>query len=189
MQTFFSLRYIYYSSIVGSTVQIIRAHLDGTNATVLVNHTSISTTIVDLTLDKARNRLYFCDSVNNLLKYIDLTTFRVYTALSGNLGHCIGLTIDNVTLYWTANGEGGFTGAIYKAEATYQSSPQMIADGFSEPTGIYAYNSRISLAPGNRLTTCSVGINICFGLFVSCSVERKESLVYWPCNRPRYKIQ
>ena len=164
-QTFFSRRYIYYSSIVGSTVQIIRANLDGTNVKVLVNHSSISTTRVDLTLDKARDRLYFCDSVKNLLKYIDLTTFRTYTALSGNLGNCIGLTIDNGTLYWTAIGEGGFTGAIFKAEATHQSSPQMVADGFAEPTGIYAYNSRISLAPGNRQSTFSVGINICFGLF------------------------
>lgn len=167
-QTFFSRRYIYYSSIVGSTVQIIRAYLDGSNVKVLVNHSSISTTRVDLTLDKARDRLYFCDSVKNLLKYIDLTNFRTYTALSGNLGNCIGLTIDNGTLYWTANGEGGFTGAIFKAEATHQSSPQMVADGFAEPTGIYAYNSRISLAPGNRQSTFLLGSIFALACFMFC---------------------
>ena len=124
--------------------------MDGKNAIVLANYSSTSPTTVDVVLDKPGNRLLFSDSYNDLIQYFDLATMRIHTLLSGNLHHPVGLTMQSNTLYWTATGDGSFSGAIFKAETTNPSNAQMIADGFSYPTGIYAYNSSAALAPGSE---------------------------------------
>ena len=146
----FALRYIYYSS-VGEDIQILRADMDGKNEAVLANLSKTGPTIVDVALDKLGNRLFFSDQYDNRIRYIDLRTSQIHTLLSGNLHHPIGLTIWNNTLYWTAGGNGGFSGAIFKAEAVAGSTVQMIADGFWYPYGIYAHNSSAHQTPGNLL--------------------------------------
>ena len=125
--------------------------MDGKNKVALANLSKTAQTIVDVALDKFSNRLFFSDQYNNLIRYIDLHTSQIHTLLSGNLHHPTGLTIWNNTLYWTAEGNGGFSGAIFKAEAIVGSTVEMIADGFGEPYGIYAHNSTLSETQGNSL--------------------------------------
>ena len=123
--------------------------MDGSNQMVLANLSNIGQTIVEVVLDKPGNRLFFSDQSNNVIRYIDLSNMEVHTLLSGNLHHPTGLTMLNNTLYWTAQGDGGFSGTIFKAEATNGSTAHMVADGFWNPYGIYAHNSRAPQTPGN----------------------------------------
>jgi len=116
--------------------------MDGNNKIVLANLSNIGQTVVDVALDKPGNRLFFSDQSNNVMRYIDLSNMEVHTVLSGNLHHPTGLTMLNNTLYWTAQGDGDFSGTIFKAEATNGSTAHMISDGFWNPHGIYAHNSR-----------------------------------------------
>ena len=138
-----------YFSSVGNTLQILRADMDGSNKTVLAQLSKTAPTIVDVVLDKPGNRLFFSDQYNDLIRYIDLNSLQVHTLLSGNLRHPIGLTMLNNTLYWTTEGTGRFSGAIFKAEAVKGSAVQMIADGFRNAYGIYAQNSLLHQTPGN----------------------------------------
>ena len=139
-----------YFSSVGSNPQILRADMDGKNKTVLANLSNIGQTIIDLVLDKPGNRLYFSDQSNNVIRYIDLDSLQVHTLLSGNsLRGPTGVTAINSTLYLTAQGDGSFAGTIFKAN-TSGGTKQMIADGFSSPLGIYAFNSRAPLISGNQ---------------------------------------
>ena len=137
-----------YFSSVGNTLQILRADMDGSNTIVLANLSKTGPTTVDVVLDKPGNRLFFSDQDNDLIRYIDLGSLRVHTLLSGNLHHPIGLTMLNNTLYWTTEGDGQFSGAIFKAEAVNGSAVQMIADGFLNAYGIHAHNSRLHQTPG-----------------------------------------
>ena len=123
--------------------------MDGSNQIVLANLSNIGQTIVDVVLDKPGNRLFFSDQSNNVIRYIDLSNMEVHTLLSGNLHHPTGLMMLNNTLYWTAQGDGRFSGTIFKAEATNGSTAHMVADGFWNPYGIYAHNSRAPQTPGN----------------------------------------
>ena len=116
--------------------------MDGKNVTVLANLPNIGDTFIDVVLDKPGNRLFFSDYSNNVIRYIDLASMEIHTLLSGNLHHPTGLTMINNTLYWTAQGDGKFSGTIFKAEANNGTSAQMIGDGFSYPAGIYAHNSQ-----------------------------------------------
>ena len=131
-----------YFSSVGISPQIVRVDMDGKNKVLLANLSNIGSTIVDVVLDKPMNRLFFSDKSNNVIRYVDLSSMEIHTLLSGNLHHPTGLTMLNNTLYWTAEGDGRFSGAIFKAEATYGSTVEMIADGLSYPKGIYGHNSR-----------------------------------------------
>ena len=137
-----------YISSVGRHAQILRADMDGNNKIVLANLSNIGQTVVDVALDKPGNRLFFSDQSNNVIRYIDLSSMEVHTLLSGNLHHPTGLTMLNNTLYWTAQGDGDFSGTVFKAEATNRSTAHMVADGFWNPHGIYAHNSR-SIPSGN----------------------------------------
>ena len=135
-------RYMYYSS-VGVNLQIYRADMDGKNQMILANLSFVGDdTFVDLVLDKPNNRLLFSDQTNEVIRYINLTNLEIHTVLSGNLHKPTSLTKLNDTLYWTASGDGTFSGAVFKADVTSNSaSPQTVADGFGQPKGIYAYSS------------------------------------------------
>ena len=139
-----------YFSSVGNNPQILRADMDGKNKVVLANLSYIGSTTVDVLLDKPMNRLFFSDKSNNVIRYVNLSNMEIHTILSGNLHHPTSLTMLNNTLFWTAEGDGTFSGAIFKAEAATGSTTLMIADGFGYPKGIYAHNSRAPPTPGNR---------------------------------------
>ena len=136
-----SCRYMYFTSLDHGRLQISRTDMDGKNKVVLAT-LKRTWRNVDLALDKPSNRLFFSDQDGNVIRYIDLVTTEIHTPLSGNLHRPTSLTMMNNTLYWTAAGDGRFTGAIFKAEATNGSTAQMIADGFSYPSAIYAHTSR-----------------------------------------------
>ena len=123
--------------------------MDGNNIIVLANLSNVGSTYIDVALDKTGNRLFFSDKTNNVIRYIDLRNMGILTLLSGNLHRPTSLTMLNNTLYWTAEGNGRFTGAIFKAEATSASKGQMIADGFSYPKGIYVHSYLGTQIPGN----------------------------------------
>ena len=131
-----------YFSSVGSSPQILRADMDGNNKIVIANLSTVGPTIVDVVLDKPGNRLFFSDQSNNVIRYIDLDSMEINTLLSGDLHHPRRLAMLNDALYWTTQGNGEFSGAVFKAEATSESSAQMIADGFSYPDGVYALSDR-----------------------------------------------
>lgn len=141
-------RFIYFSSI-GNSSQITRADMDGNNNIVLANLSNVGSTYIDVALDKTGNRLFFSDKTNNVIRYIDLRNMEILTLLSGNLHRPTSLTMLNNTLYWTAEGYGRYTGAIFKAEASNASKAQMIADGFSYPKGIYVHGYLGTQIPGN----------------------------------------
>lgn len=131
-----------YFSSVGSSPRILRADMDGNNTIVVANLSTIGPTIVDVVLDKPGNRLFFSDQSNNVIRYVDLGSMEINTLLSGDLHHPRRLAMLNDTLYWTTQGNGEFSGAVFKAEATNERSVQMMADGFSYPDGVYALNAR-----------------------------------------------
>ena len=145
-------RYMYYSSL-GDNPQIYRADMDGKNQMLLANLSFIGDdTFVDLALDKPNNRLFFSDQANDVIRYINLTNMEVHTILSGNLHKPTSLAMLNDTLYWTAEGDGTFSGAIFKANLMANSiTAQTVVDGFGAPKGIYAYNSMATEITG----TCS----------------------------------
>ena len=149
--------------------------MDGKNAIILASYKRTSPTTVDVVLDKPGNRLFFSDSYNNLIQYFDVATMRIHTLLSGNLHNPVGLTMQSNILYWTAAGDGPFSGAIFKAETTNQSNAQMIADGFWYPTGIYAYNSSAALTPGSNLKDWHE-ISLCGSTSTSPSLRRQRNL-------------
>ncbi|KAL9988042.1 hypothetical protein ACROYT_G002440 [Oculina patagonica] len=142
--------YIYYSS-VGDSLQIYRADMDGTNQMILANLSFVGDdTFVDLVLDKSNNRLYFSDQTNEVIRYIDLGSpdLEIHTLLSGNLHKPSSLAMLNGILYWTAPGDGSFSGAVFKANVTGNSvSAETVADSFGRPKGIYAYNSMATQIP------------------------------------------
>lgn len=117
--------------------------MDGKNQTLLANLSFVGDdTFVDLALDKPNNRLYFSDQSNDVIRYIELANLEIHTVLSGNLHKPTSLAMLNDTLYWTAEGDGTFSGAIFKANVMANSvMPQTVADGFGTPKGMYAYNS------------------------------------------------
>lgn len=145
-------RHIYYT-LIGISPQIRRADMDGKNAVILVNVTSqIRRTTLDIALDKVNRRLYFSDESNNLVKYLDLASYKTHLVPSGNPRRPVGLTLLNGTLYWTGDEAAEmFSGAIYKADiknASFTSTIRKVADLLSYPTGIYAHDGRISESPG-----------------------------------------
>ena len=133
---------MYYSSL-GDGLQIYRADMDGKNLMLLANLSSVGEdSFVDVVLDKPSNRLFFSDKTNDVIRYINLANKEIYTVLSGNLHKPTSLAMLNDTLYWTAEGDGTFSGAVFKANLTANSATaQTVADGFGTPKGIYAYNS------------------------------------------------
>ena len=143
---------MYYSSL-GDGLQIYRADMDGKNQTVLANLTSVGgQTHIDVVLDKPNNRLFFSDQTNEVIRYINLTSMEIHTILSGNLHKPTSLGIFKDTLYWTAEGDGTFSGAVFKANTTSNSvTAQTMADGLGTPKGIYAFNSVATEITG----TCS----------------------------------
>ena len=122
--------------------------MDGENKIVLANFSHSGSTVVDVVLDKPGNRLFFSDQSNDLIRYINLSSLEVHTLLSGNLHHPTGLAMINNTLYWTAQGDGQFSGTIFKAEATPGSALHMVADGALNPYGIDVHSCRMQI-PGN----------------------------------------
>ena len=127
--------------------------MDGKNQTVLANLTSVGgQTHIDVVLDKPNNRLFFSDQTNEVIRYINLTSMEIHTILSGNLHKPTSLGIFKDTLYWTAEGDGTFSGAVFKANTTSNSvTAQTMADGLGTPKGIYAFNSVATEITG----TCS----------------------------------
>lgn len=143
-------RHIYYT-LTGVSSQIRRADMDGRNVVILVNVTSIRRTTLDISLDKVKKRLYFSDESNNLVKYLDLASYKTHSVLSGNPRGPVGLTLFNGTLYWTGVGAAMFSGAIYKADVnnvTFTSPIRQVVDLLSYPTGLYAHDARSSESPG-----------------------------------------
>jgi len=133
---------MYYSSL-GNILQIYRADMDGKNQMLLANLSFVGgDTFIDMVLDKPNNRLFFSDQTHDVIRYINLTNMEIHTVLSGNLHEPTSLALFKDALYWTAGGDGIFSGAIFKANLTATSvSVQTMADGFGTPKGIYAYNS------------------------------------------------
>ena len=128
--------------------------MDGKNQMILANLSFVGDdTFVDLVLDKPNNRLLFSDQKYEVIRYINLATLEIHTLLSGNLHKPSSLAILNDTLYWTALGDGTFSGAVFKADGTSNSaSPQTVVDGFGQPKGIYAYSSLATQLPGNLIS-------------------------------------
>ena len=140
---------MYYSSL-GSNPLISRADMDGQNQVVIANLSFVKDfTLIDVVLDKPNNRLFFSDQTNEVIRYINLDNWEINTLLSGNLHKPTGLTMLNNTLYWTASGEGQFSGAIFKANITNGTVSQAMVDSLGEPNGIYAHNSLASQITGN----------------------------------------
>ena len=133
---------MYYSSL-GDSLQIYRADMDGKNQTLLANLSSVGgQTHIDVVLDKPNNRLFFSDQTNEVVRYINLTSMEIHTILFGNLHKPTSLAMFKDTLYWTAEGDGTFSGAVFKANTTANSvAVQTMADGLGTPKGIYAFNS------------------------------------------------
>lgn len=125
--------------------------MDGKNQTLLANLSFVGDdTFVDLALDKPNNRLYFSDQTYDVIRYIELANLEIHTVLSGNLHKPTSLAMLNDTLYWTAQGDGTFSGAIFNANVMANSvMPQTVADGFGAPKGIYAYNSMATEITGS----------------------------------------
>ena len=139
-------RHIYYT-LIGVSPQLRRADMDGRNVVILVNVTSIRRTTLDVALDKVNRRLYFSDESNNLIKYLDLDSYKTHSVLSGNPQRPVGLTLFNGTLYWTGEGAAMFGGAIYRADVNNENITNPIrevVDRLSYPTGLYAHDSTIS---------------------------------------------
>ena len=127
--------------------QILRVDMDGQNLTVLANVSSSGeASVIDVVLDKRQNKLYFADSD---IKVIDLDSLRVHSLLFENTHVPVGLTLFNNSLYWTSWGTGSLTGAVFKADLTSGSNVEMVAGGFSYPSGIFAHDSQVSQALGN----------------------------------------
>lgn len=126
--------------------------MDGRNVVIVRNVSSIRRTTLDIALDKVNKRLYFSDESNNLVKYLDLASYKTYSVLSGNPRRPVGLTLFNGTLYWTGIGAAEmFSGAIYKTSVNnvnITSRIREVVDLISYPTGLYAHDSRISESPG-----------------------------------------
>ncbi|PFX27283.1 Low-density lipoprotein receptor-related protein 6 [Stylophora pistillata] len=140
---------MYYSSL-GSNPMISQADMDGKNQQIIANLSSITyDTFLDLVMDKPNKRLFFSDQTNDVIKYIDLNNLTVHTILSGNLHKPTGLTLFEDTLYWTATGEGQFSGVVFKANLSdgEVAKAQAQTDGLGEPKGIYAHNSNASQIP------------------------------------------
>ena len=146
----FDLSRVMYFSSVGADVKIYKADMDGKNRIVLTNFPKTAPTMVDVALYKPGKRLFFSDQYNNLIRYIELETLQVRTFSSGT-HHPRFLTVYNHTLLWTAYGDGQFSGTIFMAKATGGSIPEMMVDGFWNPSGIYAFNSNVSQGTGNSL--------------------------------------
>lgn len=125
--------------------------MDGKNQMLLANLSFVGDdTFVDMVLDKLNNRLFFSDQSHDVIRYINLANMEIRTILSGNLHKPTSLAILNDTLYWTAGGDGTFSGAIFKANLTANSATvQTMADGFGTPKGIYAYNSMAAETTGS----------------------------------------
>ena len=143
---------MYYSSL-GDSLQVYRADMDGKNQVLLANLSFVGDdTFVDLVLDKPNNRLFFSDQTNDVIRYINLANMEIHTILSGNLHNPTSLGMFKDTLYWTAEGDGTFSGAVFKANTTSNSvTAQTMADGLGTPKGIYAFNSVATEITG----TCS----------------------------------
>ena len=143
---------MYYSSL-GYGLQIYRADMDGKNQILLANLSFVGgETHADLVLDKANKRLFFSDQANEVIRYINLTGMEIHTILSGNLHKPTSLAMLNDTLYWTAEGDGTFSGAVFKANLTANSvTAQTVADGLGTPKGIYAYNSMATEMTGKLI--------------------------------------
>ena len=141
---------MYYSSL-GDSLQIYRADMDGKNQMLLANLSFVGDdTFVDVVLDKPKNRLFFSDESRDVILYIDLTNMEIRTILSGNLHKPTSLAMLNNTLYWTAKGDGMFSGAIFKANVMANSAmAQTVADGFGTPKGIYVHNSMATETTGS----------------------------------------
>ena len=140
---------MYYSSL-GSNPGIYRADMDGQNQVVIANLSFIRDyTFIDVVLDKPNNRLFFSDQMNEVIRYINLNNLEIRTLLSGNLHKPTGLTMLNNTLYWTASGDGKFSGALFKANVASNSVAQEMVADLGSPNGIYAHSSRVPQTPGN----------------------------------------
>ena len=144
-------RYMYYSSL-GDSLQIHRADMDGKNQMLLANLSFVGDdTLVDVVLDKLNNRLFFSDQTNDVIRYINLANMEIRTILSGNLHKPTSLALLKDTLYWTAEGDGTFSGAVFKANVTANPvTAQTVADSFGKPKGIYVYSMETDI-PG-RIT-------------------------------------
>ena len=127
--------------------------MDGKNQILLANLSFVGgETHADLVLDKANKRLFFSDQANEVIRYINLTSMEIHTILSGNLHKPTSLAMLNDTLYWTAEGDGTFSGAVFKANLTANSvTAQTVADGLGTPKGIYAYNSMATEMTGKLI--------------------------------------
>ena len=141
---------MYYSSL-GDSPLIYRSDMDGQNQMLLANLSFAGDdTFVDVVLDKPNNRLFFSDQTNDVIRYVNLANMEIQTILSGNLHKPTSLAMLNDTLYWTAEGDGTFSGAVFKANITANSvTAQAMADGFGTPKGIYAYNSMTTEMTGS----------------------------------------
>ena len=143
-------RFMYYSSL-GDSPLIYRADMDGQNQMLLANLSFAGDdTFVDVVLDKPNNRLFFSDQTNDVIRYINLANMEVYTILSGNLHKPTSLAMFKDTLYWTAEGDGTFSGAVFKANLTANSvTAQTMADGFGKPKGMHVYSMEAEI-PGSK---------------------------------------
>jgi len=161
---------MYYSSL-GYSPQIYRADMDGKNQMLLANLSFVGDdTFVDLVLDKPNNRLFFSDQTNDVIRYINLTNMEIRTILSGNLHKPTSLALFKGTLYWTAEGDGTFSGAVFKANVTANIvTAQTVADGFGKPKGIYVYSMESDI-PG-RKTVNKIHFHVTY-----CPVSFEESV-------------
>ena len=138
---------MYYSSL-GDSPLIYRADMDGKNQMLLANLSFAGDdTFVDVVLDKPNKRLFFSDQSNDVIRYINLTNMEIHSILSGNLRKPTSLAMFKDTLYWTAEGDGTFSGAVFKANLTANSvTAETMADGFGKPKGIHVYSMEAEIS-------------------------------------------
>ena len=143
-------RYMYYSSL-GDSLQIYRADMDGKNQMLLANLSHVGgDTFVDVALDKPNNRLFFSDQIHDVIRYINLTNMEIRTILSGNFHKPTSLALFKDTLFWTAKGDGTFSGVVFKANLKASSvTAETVADGFGTPKGILGYSMETEI-PGRK---------------------------------------
>ena len=128
---------------VGVDHKIEVANMDGDDRRVLVRRGLYYPN--GLTLDDAKNRLYWVDSHLDILEYYDLERHTITTLLDRGsiLSYPFGLTLLDDQLYWTDWNRD----AVYQADKTTASQPKVLVNGFSQPMDIHAYDRNRTL-PG-----------------------------------------
>lgn len=139
-----------YWSEGGKTPKIQRAHMTGSNQSVVTNLSSEAT---GLALDKRANLLYWTETEAKLIRYFNLTDDRLGTLIQNQMHGPNHLTLHGDYLYWTDGDLQAVYGGVYRVYRSLDLSAARdnitkIVDLQRLPFGIQAHSSRESTNPG-----------------------------------------